>query len=105
MAGRQRHVHRILLPDDPTARSITETTFVLEKKLTDNSACSPNMSATIRKAPARAISGIPARSITSTGPSRSTFTSRFGLNHNAPDYIVGVGYSFRIDGLFGETVR
>jgi hypothetical protein len=23
-----------------------------------------------------------------------------GLNHNAPTYIVGVGYSFRIDGLF-----
>jgi hypothetical protein len=24
-----------------------------------------------------------------------------GLNRNAPDYIVGVGYSFRVDGLFG----
>jgi hypothetical protein len=24
----------------------------------------------------------------------------FGLNHNAPDYIFGVGYSFRFDGLF-----
>ena len=23
-----------------------------------------------------------------------------GLNHNAPSYIVGVGYSFRVDGLF-----
>ena len=24
----------------------------------------------------------------------------FGLNHNAPAYIFGVGYSFRLDGLF-----
>jgi hypothetical protein len=24
----------------------------------------------------------------------------FGLNRNAPDYVVGVGYSFRLDGLF-----
>ena len=23
----------------------------------------------------------------------------FGLNHNCPNYIVGVGYSFRLDGL------
>jgi hypothetical protein len=25
---------------------------------------------------------------------------RFDLNHNAPTYIFGVGYSFQIDGLF-----
>jgi hypothetical protein len=24
----------------------------------------------------------------------------FGLNHNAPSYVVGVGYSMRFDGLF-----
>jgi hypothetical protein len=23
-----------------------------------------------------------------------------GLNHNSPNYIVGLGYSFRVDGLF-----
>jgi hypothetical protein len=28
-----------------------------------------------------------------------------GLNHNAPNYIVGVGYSFRIDGLFADELR
>ena len=34
----------------------------------------------------------------------------FGLNHNAPsyiapNYIVGVGYSFRLDGLFAGLSR
>jgi two-component system OmpR family response regulator len=29
----------------------------------------------------------------------------FGLNHNAPSYIVGVGYSFRFDGLFEGKPR
>lgn len=28
------------------------------------------------------------------------FHFAIGLNHNAPTYTVGVGYSFRIDGLF-----
>jgi hypothetical protein len=33
------------------------------------------------------------------------FHVAFGLNHNAPSYIVGVGYSIRIDGLFAGTPR
>ena len=72
-------------PYDFTARSITETTFVLEKKLTrQTSACSPNMSATIRKATARASSGIRAASITSTDCSRSTSTSPSGSTTTPP---------------------
>jgi len=30
---------------------------------------------------------------------------RIGLNHNAPNYIVGVGYTFRLDGLFASNPR
>jgi hypothetical protein len=33
------------------------------------------------------------------------FHVAFGLNHNAPTYIVGVGYSFRLDGLFAGKLR
>jgi hypothetical protein len=33
------------------------------------------------------------------------FHVAFGLNHNAPSYIVGVVYSFRIDGLFAHKSR
>jgi len=32
----------------------------------------------------------------------TTFVA-FGLNHNSPAYIVGVGYSFRLDGLFRQS--
>ena len=28
------------------------------------------------------------------------FHVAFGLNHNSPAHVVGVGYSFRLDGLF-----
>jgi hypothetical protein len=33
------------------------------------------------------------------------FHVAFGLNHNAPSYIVGVGYSFRLDRLFASHQR
>jgi Putative MetA-pathway of phenol degradation len=33
------------------------------------------------------------------------FRIAFGLNHNAPSYVVGVGYSWRLDGLFAERSR
>jgi hypothetical protein len=33
------------------------------------------------------------------------FHVAFGLNHNAPSYVVGVGYSFRIDGLFASKSK
>ena len=45
-------------------------------------------------------SSIPVAAIASPIPSNSTSTLRFGLNRNAPAYIFGVGYSFRLDGLF-----
>ena len=28
------------------------------------------------------------------------FHIAYGLSHSAPSYVVGVGYSFRVDGLF-----
>ena len=31
------------------------------------------------------------------------FHIAFGLNHNAPSYVLGVGYSFRLDGLFAGS--
>jgi hypothetical protein len=33
------------------------------------------------------------------------FHIAFGLDHNAPGYVVGVGYSFRIDGVFAHAPR
>jgi hypothetical protein len=30
------------------------------------------------------------------------FHLAFGLNRNSPDYIIGVGYSWRLDNLFAK---
>jgi hypothetical protein len=50
----------------------------------------------------------PIQSINSGGLYRLTPTQQidfhvaFGLNHNAPTYTIGFGYSLRIDGWFAE---
>ena len=33
------------------------------------------------------------------------FHIALGLNHNAPSYIVGFGYSYRFDDLFAQLMR
>ena len=50
---------------------------------------------------------IPAVAIGLPTPKQIDFHIGFGLNNNAPAYIFGIGYSFRLDGLFdgsGEGV-
>jgi hypothetical protein len=50
--------------------------------------------------------GLPSHMVNTGGAYRLTRTEQIdchvaiGLNSTAPDYIVGVGYSFRVDGLF-----
>jgi hypothetical protein len=52
------------------------------------------------------VNGSPAQLITSGGLYRLTpnqqvdFHVAVGLNHNAPSYIIGIGYSVRFDDLF-----
>src|SRR6202795_5267551 len=92
-------------PSELTTKRITETTFVIEKKVTEKASLfveyvgdypensSPsqlfNSGALYRLSPTQQVD----------------FHVAFGLNHNAPNYIVGVGYSFRIDGLFADKIR
>jgi hypothetical protein len=87
-------------PSDFTAKRITETTFVLEKKLSER------FSAFTEYVGDYPEGASPSMMINSGGIYRLSRLQQvdvhlaFGLNHNAPSYIVGVGYSFRIDGLF-----
>ena len=87
-------------PSDPT-RTITETTFVIEKKLL------ANFSVFTEYVGDYPQGGSPSQLWNSGGiyhldkTHQVDFHVAVGLNHNAPSYIVGVGYSFRIDGLFG----
>jgi hypothetical protein len=87
-------------PDDISARSSTETTFVVEKKLTEK------FSAFTEYVGDYPQGGSSIQMWNSGGMYHLTKTQQLdfhvviGLNHNAPTYTVGLGYSFRVDGLF-----
>jgi Putative MetA-pathway of phenol degradation len=84
-------------PSDPTSRLITETTFAIENKVTERASLFVEY---VGDYPAN---GTPAQLLNSGGLYRLTPTQQvdfhvaLGLNHNAPSYIVGVGYSVRFD--------
>ena len=92
-------------PADPTSKQITETTFSIEKKVTEKS------SLFVEYVGDYPVNAGPSLMLNSGGVYRLSKTQQvdfhvaFGLNHNAPNYIVGVGYSFRFDGLFASNVR
>lgn len=87
-------------PSDVVTPRITEATFSVEKKLTDKASLFVEY---VGDYPENAS---PSQLINSGGLYRLSPTQQvdfhvaFGLDRNAPSYIVGVGYSFRIDGLF-----
>jgi hypothetical protein len=84
-------------PSDPMSQLVTQTTFVIEKKVSEKASVFTEY-----------VGYYPAHSgsmqlINSGGTYRLTPTQQidfrlaFGLNHNSPDFIFGVGYSFRLD--------
>jgi Putative MetA-pathway of phenol degradation len=87
-------------PSDPTSKLITEATFVIEKKVTESTSLFVEY---VGDYPAN---GSPAQLLNSGGLYRLSPTQQLdfhlavGLNHNAPSYIIGVGYSVRFDELF-----
>jgi len=89
-----------LLPADPTNKLSTETTFVLEREFGECSFLSVEYVGDYH------VHGGPSYLFNSGGGYRITPTQQIdfhigiGLNDNAPAYIFGVGYSFRLDGLF-----
>jgi Putative MetA-pathway of phenol degradation len=92
-------------PSDPTSKRVTETTFVLEKKLTETFSVFTEY---VGDYPDGAV---PSQLWNSGGLYRLSrdqqvdFHIAFGLNHNSPSYIVGIGYSFRFYGLFATHAR
>jgi hypothetical protein len=87
-------------PSEPTSKLVTEATFVIDKKVTERA------SLFVEYVGDYPVNGSPAHLVNSGGLYRLTPTQQVdfhvavGLNHNAPSYIVGVGYSVRFDGLF-----
>jgi len=92
-------------PSELTTKRLTETTFVIEKKVTERASLFVEY---VGDYPEHAG---PSELLNSGGVYRLSPTQQvdfrvaFGLNHNAPSYIVGVGYSFRLDGLFASHPR
>jgi hypothetical protein len=92
-------------PSDPTTKRITETTFAIEKKVTARASLFVEY---VGDYPENAGSSqlLNSGGLYRLSPTQQVdFHVAFGLNHNAPSYIVGVGYSFRIDGLFADRLR
>jgi len=87
-------------PSDPASKLITEATFVIEKRVTERA------SLFVEYVGDYPQNGSSAQLLNWGGLYRLTpnqqldFHVALGLNHNAPSYIVGVGYSVRFDELF-----
>ena len=92
-------------PSDVTTKRMTEATFAIEKKVTEKASLFVEY---VGDYPENAG---PSQLLNSGGlyhlsPTQQVdFHVAFGLNHNAPSYIVGIGYSFRFDGLFAAKPR
>lgn len=90
---------------DVVTPRITETTFSIEKKVTERARLFVEYVGDYPE------NSRPSQLFNSGGsyhlsPTQQVdFHVAFGLNHTAPSYIVGVGYLFRIDGLFAEKPR
>jgi Putative MetA-pathway of phenol degradation len=92
-------------PQELTTKRVTETTFVVEKKVTEKASLFVEY---VGDYPENAGPSVLLNSggIYRLSPTQQVdFHVAFGLNHNAPSFIAGVGYSFRFDGLFAGQPR
>jgi hypothetical protein len=89
-----------IVPADPTNKLSTETTFVIERKVAEHAFLFIEFVGDYH------VHGGPSYLFNSGGGYRITPTQQIdfhigiGLNDNAPTYIFGIGYSFRLDSLF-----
>lgn len=87
-------------PDDPSGRSLTETTFAVEKKLTEKFSAFMEYVGDYQQGQSAIQIWNSGGAYHLTKTQQLDFHFAVGLNHNAPTYTVGLGYSFRVDGLF-----
>ena len=93
-------VTNFFIPDDPVNKYSNESTFVIEKSFGEHSFLFVEY---VGEFPLHGGTGA---LINSGGGYRITHNQQIdfhvavGLNRNSPNYIFGLGYSFRLDGLF-----
>jgi hypothetical protein len=92
-------------PAELTTKRVTETTLVIEKNVTEKAALFVEYVGDYPEnaGPSQLVNSGAVYRLSPT--QQVDFHVAFGLNHNAPTYIVGVGYSFRLDGLFAGKLR
>jgi len=92
-------------PSDLSTRNITEATFVIEKKLNEQLSLFTEYVGDYPQgaSPSQLWNSGAVYHVDRT--QQVDFHIAFGLTHTAPSYIVGVGYSFRLDGLFANSQR
>jgi hypothetical protein len=103
--GTSGMVTTFFFPSDLANKQTTEATFVLEKKVTERASLFVEY---VGDYPSRGSSV----QLFNTGggylltkTQQIDFHVAFGLNRNSPNYIVGLGYSFRFDDLFHTSAR
>jgi Putative MetA-pathway of phenol degradation len=87
-------------PEDFGPKTITETTFVVEKKLTERFSIFTEYVGDYPQGASPSHLWNSGGSFHLTKTQQIDFHVALGLNRNSPSYIVGLGYSFRVDGLF-----
>jgi hypothetical protein len=87
-------------PANPTNKLTTETTFVLERAIAEHAFVFIEYVGdyNVHGGPSYLFNSGAGYQITPT--QQIDFHLGIGLNDNAPAYIFGIGYSFRLDGLF-----
>jgi hypothetical protein len=85
-----------------TVKRVTETTFVVEKKVTESFSLFTEYVGDYPQGTGPIILLNSGGMYHLTHNQQVDFHVAFGLNHNSPSYTAGVGYSFRIDGLFSH---
>jgi len=92
-------------PSDLTNRQTTEATFVIERKVSEKLALfAEYVSDTPSRGASTALLNVGGGYLLNR-TEQIDFHLAFGLNRNSPDYIVGIGYSYRWDNVIGTAAR
>ncbi|MBR0687657.1 transporter [Bradyrhizobium manausense] len=92
-------------PSDPTSHQTSEATFVIERKVSEKLALfAEYVSDTPSRGASTALLNVGGGYLLNR-TEQIDFHLAFGLNRNSPDYIIGVGYSYRWDNVLGTATR
>jgi hypothetical protein len=93
-------VTNFFMPAEPVNRYTNQSTFAIERQFGERAFIFAEYVGEFPLAGGAAHLFNSGGGVLITPTQQIDFHVAIGLNHNAPVYVVGIGYSFRIDGLF-----